>query len=309
MQFFDTVKNSTNQLVCTLEGHTISLKREDCIHPKISGNKFRKLKYVFKEVLAHEIPLVVTFGGAHSNHLAATACAGKELGVQTCGIVRGEEWQNKLQESPTLAYCLTQGMELCCISRSSYSQKESSPTVQALLKKYNTYYLIPEGGTSGLGVKGCSEILRAEDADFEVICTSVGTGGTLAGLVTTADSKQIVLGFNALKNPEVLTFIKSHAATKNWELLSDYTFGGYAKTTPQLIDFINTFYKQYQIPLDPVYTGKMLFAIFDMIKNKKWRWGKNILAIHTGGIQGVVGMNRQLQKKHSPLIIFEKELP
>jgi len=307
MQFFDTIKNSTNQLVCTLEEHTIYLKREDLIHPKVSGNKFRKLKYVFKEIIDKKIPLAITFGGAHSNHLAATACTGRLTGVKTLGIVRGEEWEHKLFESPTLAYCVSQEMQLIFIPRTNYLLKETSDEVKMLLKQHPKYFLIPEGGTSDLGIKGCSEILTTQDSMFEVICTSVGTGGTLVGLINSAKANQTVLGFNALKNPEVSSVVSKHAYTQNWELLSDFTFGGYAKTTPQLIDFINTFYKQYQIPLDPVYTGKMLFAIFDMIKNKKWRWGKHILAIHTGGLQGILGMNRQLQKKNSPLISFEKE--
>jgi len=169
--------------------------------------------------------------------------------------------------------------------------------------------LIPEGGTEALAVKGCTEILNPKDSSFDVICTSVGTGGTLAGLVQGASEQQTVIGFNALKNPEVNVFVSNQTQQRNWEINADYTFGGYAKTTPALIDFMNTFYEQYQIPLDPVYTGKMLFAIFDLIKKKQWRWGKHILAIHTGGLQGVSGMNRQLQKKKSPLLNYQKFLP
>ena len=309
MQFFDTFKNSINQPVGVIEGHSIFIKREDLLHPVVSGNKFRKLNYIFKEILAQDVSMAITFGGAFSNHLAATACAGKLLGVKTIGIVRGEEWQNKISESATLSYCVLMGMQLCCISRHAYTQKETATEVQAILKKQSKYRLIPEGGTEALAVRGCTEILNPNDVTFDVICTSVGTGGTLAGLVQASFEKQTVLGFNALKNPEVSKFVSNQAPQRNWEINEDYTFGGYAKTTPMLIDFMNTFYKQYQIPLDPVYTGKMLFAIFDLIKKKQWRWGKQILAIHTGGLQGVVGMNRQLEKKNLPILSYQRHLP
>ena len=309
MQLFDTSKNSINQSIGVIEGHSIYIKREDMLHPIVSGNKFRKLNFIFQEIVAQQIYVALTFGGAFSNHLAATACAGKLMGIKTFGIVRGEEWQNKISESNTLSYCASMGMQLYCISRSAYAEKEAAEEVQTILKQQSNYRLIPEGGTEALTVKGCTEILNPKDSSFDVICSSVGTGGTLAGLVQGASEQQTVIGFNALKNPEVNIFVSNQTQQRNWEINADYTFGGYAKITPALIDFMNTFYEQYQIPLDPVYTGKMLFAIFDLIKKKQWRWGKHILAIHTGGLQGVSGMNRQLQKKKLPVLNYQKFLP
>jgi 1-aminocyclopropane-1-carboxylate deaminase len=307
MQIFDSYKSSINQPLDVIEGHSIAIKREDLIHPIISGNKFRKLKYILKEVVDDNIPIVITFGGAFSNHLAATASAGKSLGIRTLGIVRGEEWKNKICLSSTLSFCQKQGMRLICVPRAIYAKKEAAYEIQKILKKYPRYRLIPEGGTEILSLKGCSEILQPEDFGFDSVCCSIGTGGTLTGLIQASLPKQQVLGFNALKNPSVKDFILSQTKKTNWEINPDYTFGGYAKTDDTLISFMNAFYQQYKIPLDPIYTGKMLFAIFDLIKTYKWKWGKRILIIHTGGLQSIAGMNTQLQKKNALLISYEKE--
>ena len=308
MHFFDTFKSTTNQSLGIINGHSIFIKREDLLHPIISGNKYRKLNYIFQEIVTQKIPVVITFGGAFSNHLAATALAGKESGIKTIGIVRGEEWQDKIAYSSTLTYCASQEMQLICVSRSAYKKKETSFEVKQQIDKLTSYRLIPEGGTETLSVKGCSEILTPKDSKFDVICTSVGTGGTLAGLIQSASEKQTVIGFNALKNSSVNKYISSNSKKENWEINSEFTFGGYAKTTSELIKFMNSFYKKYQIPLDPVYTGKLLFAIFELIKTKKWRWGKNILAIHTGGLQGITGINHRLQKMKSPILSYIKYL-
>ena len=163
MQIFDSYKSSINQPLDVIEGHSIAIKREDLIHPIISGNKFRKLKYILKEVVDDNIPIVITFGGAFSNHLAATASAGKSLGIRTLGIVRGEEWKNKICLSSTLSFCQKQGMRLICVPRAIYAKKEAAYEIQKILKKYPRYRLIPEGGTEILSLKGCSEILQPED--------------------------------------------------------------------------------------------------------------------------------------------------
>ena len=307
MQIFDTFKSSINQSIGVIDGHSIVIKREDLIHPIISGNKFRKLKYILEEVIDANIPIIITYGGAFSNHLAATATAAKSLGIKTLGIVRGEEWKNKISESTTLTFCQKEGMYLICIPRTIYAKKEASLEVQQILENYPKYRLIPEGGTEALALKGCSEILESTDFDFDSVCCSVGTGGTFTGLIQSSSLKQKVLGFNALNNPSVKDFILTQTQKTNWEINSDYTFGGYAKTNTSLISFMNTFYQQYKIPLDPVYTGKMLFAIFDLIKTRQWKWGKQILVIHTGGLQGISGINRQLQKKNTLLLSYEKE--
>ena len=304
MQIFDSFKSTINQSLDLFLGHKIVIKREDLIHPRVSGNKFRKLKYIFQEIKEKEVSALLTFGGAFSNHLAATAYAGKNNGVHTIGIVRGDEWEKKIHESATLNYCVTQGMELHCISRDIYIQKEQAPIVSKLMNKMLGLRIIPEGGTEPLAVKGCLEILQSEDHDFDVICSSVGTGGTLAGLVNSSNYNQNLIGFNALNNTEIVQTIEELTNKNNWFIENGYTFGGYAKIKPNLIYFMNDFYQQYKIPLDPIYTGKMVFGIFDLIKKNKWPWGKKILIIHTGGLQGLEGMNTQLQKKGHPTLLY-----
>ena len=304
MQIFDSFKSTINQSLDLFLGHKIVIKREDLIHPRVSGNKFRKLKYIFQEIKEKEVSALLTFGGAFSNHLAATAYAGKNNGVHTIGIVRGDEWERKINESATLNYCVTQGMELHCVSRDIYTQKEQAPIVSKLMNKMLGLRIIPEGGTEPLAVKGCLEILESEDHDFDVICSSVGTGGTFAGLVNSSNYNQNLIGFNALNNTEIVQTIEELTNKNNWFIENGYTFGGYAKIKPNLISFMNDFYQQYKIPLDPIYTGKMVFVIFDLIKKNKWPWGKKILIIHTGGLQGLQGMNTQLQKKGHPTILY-----
>ena len=308
MNFFKQNKGIPNQSLGVINGYNLFIKREDELHPNVSGNKFRKLKYIFREIVSQKIPVVATFGGAFSNHLSATAAIGKELGLKTIGFVRGEEWQNKIDSSSTLSYCHSQKMKLVCISRKAYSKKESSFDVIQVLKKFPKFKLIPEGGSNILGVKGCSEILTINDLKFDVICSSVGSGGTIAGLIKSSSKNQKVLGFNALINPSINEVVSNYTYKKNWEINSDFVFGGFAKTSPILIKFINSFYQKYQIPLDPIYTGKMLFAIFELIKNNQWKWGKKILAIHTGGLQGVTGINQKLMKKKLQTILYSKDL-
>ncbi|MGA0444512.1 MAG: 1-aminocyclopropane-1-carboxylate deaminase/D-cysteine desulfhydrase [Flavobacteriaceae bacterium] len=304
---FDSFKNSTNQSLGNHQGHTIVMKREDQLHPIVSGNKFRKLKYVF-ESLPKQVSALLTFGGAFSNHLAATAATGAYFGVQTIGIVRGEEWQNKINESETLSFCQKNGMKLHCISRASYSEKENAPEIQALLKQSTQTFLLPEGGLSNLAVQGCEEILNDADDEFEAVCVSVGTGATLAGLRNSAKPHQKIIGFPALQQTSYTSAVNPFIINHEFELQTAYTFGGYAKVTAELIDFMNQFYQQYGIPLDPVYTGKMLFGIFDLIKKKKWVWGKKILVIHTGGLQGIAPMNRKLASKALPLLRYSDYL-
>ncbi|MFQ3340864.1 MAG: 1-aminocyclopropane-1-carboxylate deaminase [Flavobacteriaceae bacterium] len=309
MQIFDSFKSSVNQSLDNFHGHKIVLKREDLIHPIVSGNKFRKLKYIFQKIKTEEVYTLLTFGGAFSNHLSATAAAGKIRGVRTIGIVRGEEWQQKIFASTTLTYCASQGMELHCVSRAIYDQKERAKVVEQMCNQIPTLRIIPEGGTEPLAIKGCQEILQPEDADFEVICSSVGTGGTLAGLINSSSESQNIVGFNALKNTSIVKTIEKLTNKKNWTIENGYTFGGFAKINKSLISFMNDFYNQYKIPLDPIYTGKLLFGIFELIKQDKWLWGKKILVIHTGGLQGVKGMNAQLQKKGNPQLLYGKNLP
>ena len=292
-------QNSINQFLTVLDGFEITLKREDQLHPLVSGNKFRKLKYNLIEAKKQGHHTLLTFGGPFSNHLAATAAAGKIMGFETIGIVRGEE-ARKL--NPSLQFCQDQSMELFPVSRADYRLKNEPEFIASLQKKWGNFYLLPEGGTNTLALEGCREILTTADKDFEVICCSVGTGGTWAGLVESALPHQEVIGFTALKNHNLENELRKLTTNKNGLLNHDYTFGGYAKVSPELIDFINIFNKNFKTPLDPVYTGKLLFGIFDLIKNKRWLWGKKILIIHTGGLQGIEGMNQKLSKKKWPII-------
>lgn len=284
------------------KGITLYLKREDTIHPFISGNKYRKLKYNVLEAKRQKHTTLLTFGGAFSNHIAATAFAGKEAGLKTIGIIRGEELKDNWTENPTLKLAKEDGMEFHFISRSDYRTKNTSDFYERLKTLFGKFYLLPEGGTNTLAVKGCEEILTEADTEFDFVCSCVGTGGTLAGLINSAKPHQTVLGFPALKGDFLKQDILKFARNENWELIPDYHFGGYAKVDERLIDFINTFKKETQIPLDPIYTGKMLFGILDKVKQGFFKPGTNILAIHSGGLQGIKGMNLVLKKKNLSLL-------
>ena len=292
-------QNSVNQFLTSIDGFEIFLKREDLLHSTVSGNKFRKLKYNLLQARQEGYNTLLTFGGAFSNHLTATAAAGKMMGFKTIGVVRGEE-ERKL--NPSLQFCQDQGMTLYPISRSDYRQKHFPELITQLKNKFGDFYALPEGGTNPLAVKGCKEILTEGDTSFDVIACSVGTGGTLVGLIESAPPHQKVMGFSALRNQKLGEEIKKWTSKQNWTLNCDYTFGGYAKVSHDLIDFINTFNKNFKTPLDPVYTGKLLFGIFDLIKNKKWSRVKKILVIHTGGLRSIEGMNQKLSKKKWPKI-------
>ena len=281
---------------------TLYIKREDLIHPLISGNKFRKLKYNIAEAKAKGHSTLLTFGGAFSNHIAATAYAGKEYGLKTIGIIRGEELEGRWRGNRTLRLAATHGMRFKFITRDAYRKKKTPHFLKLLEKSFGSFYLLPEGGSNALAVKGCEEILRPGDKEFDVICCSVGTGATLAGIANSASSVQQVLGFPALKGDFLKEDICKFAFKENWELKSDYHFKGYAKVSQELIDFINDFYEKTQIPLDAVYTGKMIFGILDMVKKNHFLPRTKILAIHTGGLQGIAGMNQRLKMKNLPLI-------
>ncbi|MBD0777345.1 1-aminocyclopropane-1-carboxylate deaminase/D-cysteine desulfhydrase [Maribacter sp. ANRC-HE7] len=287
-----------------LESKRISLfiKREDRIHPFISGNKYRKLKYNTRKAISEKFDTLLTFGGAYSNHIAATACAAQENGLQSVGVIRGEELAFKWRDNPTLATAAEMGMQLKFVPRSIYKNKHTSEFSAYLKSEYNDFYLLPEGGTNDLAVKGCEEILTEGDKDFDIICSSVGTGGTIAGIINATEPEQKVFGFPALKGDFLKEDIRKFVNKDNWALQTDYHFGGYAKVSVELIDFINDFKRSTQVPLDPVYTAKMLFGIMDMVNKDSFEPGTKILAIHTGGLQGITGMNSKLKKKNSPLI-------
>jgi len=279
------------------------IKREDLIHPFVSGNKFRKLKYNLAEAQKEEQHTLLTFGGAFSNHIAAVAAAGKIHGFQTIGIIRGEELIDKVNSNSTLRFAQENGMKFKFVTREMYREKATSEFLAQLTREFGRFYTIPEGGTNELAVKGCAEIITEKEQDFDTICCAVGTGGTIAGICHGAFSHQQILGFPALKGDFLQQEIEQYVSKDNWELNTTYHFGGYGKVTDELIQFINSFKQQTQIPLDPIYTGKMMFGIIDLIKNEHFAKQNRILAIHSGGLQGIEGMNQKLQRKGHQTIV------
>lgn len=281
---------------------SVSIKREDLIHPFVSGNKFRKLKYNLLQAKVENQETLLTFGGAYSNHIAAVAYAGKEKGFKTIGIIRGDELRDKISENPTLLFAQNCGMQFEFVSREAYRLKNEDSFILDLKQKFGSFYLVPEGGTNELAIKGCQEILTEEDNAFDYVCCAVGTGGTISGIINSILPHQKVLGFPALKGDFLKEEIRNFVQNENWELITDYHFGGYGKVSPELIAFINRFYVKTQIPLDPIYTGKMVFGVIDLIERNYFPENSKILLIHTGGIQGVQGMNIKLKNKQLPTI-------
>lgn len=283
-------------------GISLEIKREDLLHPFISGNKFRKLKYNLLQAKAENQETVLTFGGAYSNHIAAVAYAGKEQSFKTIGVIRGDELGDKIAENPTLQFAQECGMQFEFVTREAYRFKTEPDFIANLQQKFGSLYLVPEGGTNEYAIKGCEEILTEEDSKFDYVCCAVGTGGTISGIINSALPHQKVLGFPALKGDFLKDEIRKFAANENWALITDYHFGGYGKVNEELIQFINQFYKQTQVPLDPIYTGKMVFGVIDLIQKNYFPDNAKILLIHTGGLQGIQGMNVILKNKNKTLI-------
>jgi 1-aminocyclopropane-1-carboxylate deaminase len=299
------LENSINQQIYIPNNRDIQLfvKREDAIHDFVSGNKYRKLKYNLQEAknLGHKT--LLTFGGAYSNHIAATASAGQLLGFKTIGIIRGEELNTTVKDNATLYFAQQCGMQFKFVTREAYRTKTNTEFIDNLKTEFGDFYLIPEGGTNALAVKGCEDILTEADLDFDYICCAVGTGGTISGLINCSKPSQQVLGFPALKGDFLQQDISKFATKTNWKLIDDYHFGGYAKINNTLVAFINEFKQQFNVPLDPVYTGKMMYGILDLIEQGYFKKGTKILAIHSGGLQGIVGMNAVLKKKNLQIIV------
>ncbi len=190
-------------------------------------------------------------------------------------------------------------MQFYFVTRSDYRNKTSAQFIKLVKEKFGDFYLVPEGGTNKLAVKGCEEILNEADEQYNIICLAVGTGGAISGVINATKTHQKVIGFPALKGNFLQNEIKKYVLRNdNWSLNTEYHFGGYAKISEELITFINTFKKETTIPLDPIYTGKMLFGVIDLIKKGFFKKGSKILAIHTGGLQGINGMNLVLKKKN-----------
>ena len=278
--------------------------REDLVHPEISGNKWRKLKYNLQEAQNKGYRQLLTFGGAFSNHIAATAAAGREFGFKTIGIIRGEE---HLPLNSTMQLAQDYGMVFKFVSRVAYRAKNEDSFITNLKEGFGEFYLVPEGGSNVLAVKGCSEIVNNINVDYDVICCACGTGGTIAGIIASLDYSKKIIGFPALKGGAFLKEDIQRLLTEygiefnckiendNWKLITDYHFSGYAKVNQELIRFIKEFRKKHSILLDFIYTGKMVFGLYDMIKNSDQYDNQTIIIVHTGGIQGNKGFEQRFK--------------
>ncbi|RYC70454.1 1-aminocyclopropane-1-carboxylate deaminase/D-cysteine desulfhydrase [Spirosoma sordidisoli] len=267
------------------------LKRDDLLHPQVSGNKWRKLKYNLLAAREQGHDTLLTFGGAYSNHLYATAAAGRAFGFRTVGIVRGDELASQ-PRNPTLSFCESCGMQLHFVSRAAYRDKDKPAWQAELISQFGSCYILPEGGSNELAQQGVTEIIPeiqaqlGRDPDF-VVCP-VGTGSTWAGLVAAAPLQTRVLGIGVLMGaarlPTVQAAVKARPAAADAVL--DYALGGYAKTTPLLLDFIQAFESSTGVPIEPVYTAKMLYALSDLVKSGYFPDDATVVALHTGGLQG-----------------------
>lgn len=274
----------------------LQVLRLDQVHSEVSGNKFYKLQYNLQQALSQNHRQVLTFGGAYSNHIYATAAAARELGLNSVGIIRGELLDTR---NPTLSYARTAGMTLLGIPREAYRQKNNPNYLEKLRNQFGDFYLIPEGGTNALAIQGTREILTARHSDFSHILTPIGTGGTFAGIAASLLPHQHLLGISALKgegiHEELIDLLKAEGIQSlgSLEILTQYHQGGYAKWTRELIHFIHWFWDAFGIPLDPIYTGKMSFACWDLLQQNYFPTGSRILLIHTGGLQGNRGFTQR----------------
>lgn len=271
------------------------LWRDDLINPALPGNKARKLKYNLLSAKQQGQSTLLTFGGAYSNHLAAVAAAGRQQGFQTIGLVRGEE---SLPLNPTLSQCAADGMRLHFLDRASYRRKAEPAFLAQLQAEFGPAYVLPEGGTNALALRGMAEIvadIRAQ-TDFDALAVPVGTGGTLAGVLLGLAGQAHAVGIAALKGAaglaadiDQLTQQAAGATYHNYELHTNYHFGGYARYSAPLLEFIREFEARHGVLLDPIYTGKLLFGVLDLVAQGRFRSGSRVVAVHTGGLQAWAG--------------------
>lgn len=290
-----------NDEITANAGVKLFVLRLDLNHRDISGNKLFKLKYNLEQARRQNKDTILTFGGAFSNHIAATAAAGKEYGFKTIGIIRGDKTD---ELNFTLRFAKQQGMELYFVSRELYKLKEETDFwskakfSDSLIHKFSNSFIIPEGGANEEGIKGCEEIINYIKIPFDKICCPSGTGTTLTGLILSLTGTQYAIGFQILKAEryiynEVKTWLyKLNCLKNNWHIEEVYHFGGYAKRSGELISFMEQFENQHHITLDFVYTGKMMYGIYDLIKQGKFKSGETIIAVHTGGLQGNAGFTK-----------------
>jgi len=262
------------------------LKRDDLINPEVPGNKWRKLKYNLEAARRAGHETLLTFGGAYSNHIRATSAAGHHFGFRTIGVIRGESHEPL---NPVLAYAVQQGMTLTYLDRTTYRRKHEPDVVQRLHDEFGEFYLLPEGGSNALALRGCAEIVEEITEHFTAICCPVGTGGTLAGVAAGLQTGQEAIGFSVLKgggflNEDVRELQEQTYGRERgrWRIELDYHFGGYAKQKPELIAFINDFSSKHGLRLDRIYGAKMMYGIFDLVEHGRFSEGSVIVAIITG---------------------------
>ena len=271
-------------------GVDVWIKRDDLLDLVISGNKWRKLKYVLDHALSLRSKKIVSMGGAYSNHLHTLAYMGGQLGLETVGLIRGEA-----QMTPTLEDMQRWGMQLRFVSRSDYRTLRHYKGWHDLPDLEPGDYWLPEGGAVSLALKGVAELVAEIDKPYDIICLPCGTGATLAGVIEAAPPVTEIWGFAALKGAGFLMQDVEGLLTTphdNWRINFDYHFGGFAKVRPELLVLIERFTQTTSIPLEPVYTGKMLYGIYDLIKKERFKPGQRIVAVHTGGLQGNRGFER-----------------
>ncbi|MFN0049866.1 MAG: 1-aminocyclopropane-1-carboxylate deaminase/D-cysteine desulfhydrase [Cytophagales bacterium] len=267
----------------------LDVKREDLIHPYLSGNKWRKLKYNIAEAQKQGKTRLLTFGGAHSNHIYATAAAGKLYGFETIGIIRGDEL---MPDNETLAFAKTCNMMLKFLSRAAYRLKAEGAFLEELEAEFGDFYWLPEGGTNALAIEGCEEIVSTQDfAKYDYVALMMGTGGTISGVLNASNGRSHIIGISALKGE----FMKAEIdklndkyqlkGCQNYTIFTQFHHGGYGKNDPKLEVFINKFMDKTEIPVEYVYTGKLFHALFDLAGNDFFKPNSKILAIHTGGLR------------------------
>ena len=269
-------------------GVRLLLKRDDLVPPRVPGNKWRKLLPNLAEARASGQTTLLTFGGAYSNHLRAAAAAGQAAGLRTVGVVRGDELRDR-PLNPSLAQAAAWGMELDFLSRSDWRRRDSDEVLSALLRRHGPALVVPEGGSNPAGVRGCAELGRElASSGAELVCCSVGTGGTLAGLAVGLAPDQRAVGFAALKHAplEEETAALQVAAfgrrTSNWRIDLGHHFGGYGRTTPELVAFAADFRARHGISLDLSYEAKALFAVFDSLTEGGFRRGSVVAVVLAG---------------------------
>lgn len=278
----------------------LDLKRLDLIHPTISGNKFFKLYYNLQHAKQLGFQSILSFGGAYSNHVLALAYACNQLNLKSVAMIRGHELKDQ-PLNPVLTLAKQQGMQFCFVSREEYRLRHELSYLEQLKQNYPHHYIIPEGGTNALAIQGCMEILSEKDKQYyDIICCAVGTGGTMTGLIESSLPQHTVLGFSALKGAFLNQTIQNMTNKTNWQITEHYCMGGYAKLSMELWEFLKSFEQQYAIVLDPIYTGKMMYGVIDLIHQGYFPPHSRILAIHSGGqLAGQQRLHHYLQKNES----------